>query len=353
VSTALTIPREAAVEAADAAAVGAARTPADRLRYRLLTALRSGGFPVEPAAVRRRIRDGLTAARPIAADLVEVLGAAAAPESDVDLAVLAAVPGMAAFGRLATGYAYARVAARPARDAEVARVVAAFIVASALFDHACDREPELVRAMTATFPPGWLSAAFHGRLAGRACARITDPVPVKYVAALCGYAARLWRDLTAAGATAPRGVHRAALWSRLVEVHEAQVATTRVAGPRDVRLIWSAPLVVALYAVALTPGADPVDVGPLLPEAERIGVLLSLVDDLDDLAEDWRWGSANQYLDGQTVVTRPGSAAAGTPVPWEALLAGEPLDPYLRRIVDLVGSLPASERDPLIPWLLY
>jgi len=348
----LTVPREAAVGAAVEAAVGAARTPADRLRYRLLTALRSSGFPVEPAVVRRRIRDGLTAARPIAADIVEVLESAAAPESDVDLALLAAVPGMAAFGRLATGYAYSRVATRPARDGEVARVVAAFIVASALFDHACDREPELVRAMTATFPPGWLSDAFHGRLAGRPCAGIADPVPVKYFSALCGYAGRLWRDLTAGG---PVGSHaqRAALWSRLVEVHEAQVATAGVAGSRDVRLIWSAPLVVALYAVALTPGADPVDVGPLLPEAERIGVLLSLVDDLHDLAEDWRWGSANQYLDGQSLVTRPGSPADGTPVPWEALLADEPLDPYLRRIVDLVGSLPASERDPLIPWLLY
>lgn len=330
------------------------RGPADELQRRLLTALRSGGFPVEPAVVRRRIGDGLVAARPVAADIGEVLRSAAAPESDVDFALLAAVPDMAAFGDLATGYAYARVATRPTHHAEVARIVTAFIVASALFDHACDREPDLARAVAVAFPRRWLSDAFHGEI-GQLSVDGSAPVPVRYLAALGRYAAGLWRGLTGDGAPAsrPRRAHRSALWSRLVAVHEAQAASAFAGDPRDVRLIWSAPLVVALYAVALAPDAGAVDVGRLLPSAERIGILLSLIDDLHDLSEDWRWGNANQYLDGQSAVPRPRTDAAHAEVPWEALLADELLEPYLRRIVEVLGSLPAIQRDPLIPWLLY
>ncbi|GIH15141.1 hypothetical protein [Rugosimonospora africana] len=327
------------------------RDPSAQLRDRLAAGLRAGGLGVEPADAAALIRQGHAAARPVADDIVGVLEARAQAASDLDFSLLTGIPSMAAFGQLAGGYAYRRLASARAREPQVARLLTAFIVASALYDHACDREPGLLETMTRGLPADWLENAFAGHRVGDPYAGLAVPTPVAQLGALGGYAAELWRDLAASARTRASRAHLNGLWRRLAATHSAQVASTRPGGRREVRLIWSAPLVVALYVVAATPDAEPgVDVGALLPEAERIGLLLSLVDDLADVADDWRWRSANQYLDAL-----PGTGRTGRrePVPWEALMSDEVLEPYLGRIVELTRTVPEDERELLTAWLLY
>lgn len=330
------------------------RDPSAQLRDRLAAALRAGGVGVDPADAVDLIRQGHAAARPVADDIVRVLEARALAASDLDFALLAGIPSMAAFGQLATGYAYQRLAAARTREPQVTRLLTAFIVASAVYDHACDRDPGLLETMTRALPADWLEDAFAGREVGDPYAGLDMPTPVAHLGALGAYGAALWRELAASARTRAARAHLSALWRRLAATHSAQVASTRPARKRDVRLIWSAPLVVALYVVAATPDAAAgADIDALLSETERIGLLLSLVDDLADVADDWRWGSANQYLDALATERHARRTDRRRPVPWDALLADGVVEPYLRRVVQLTRTVPEGDRDVLTSWLLY
>jgi hypothetical protein len=330
-----------------------ARDPSARLRDRLAAALRAGGMAADPAIAVDLIRQGHAAARPVADDIVRVLEGRALAASDLDFALLAGIPSMAAFGQWATGYAYQRLAAARTREPQVTRLLTAFIVASALYDHACDRDPGLLQTMTRALPTDWPEDAFAGREVGDPYAGQNVPTPVAHLGALGAYGAALWRELAAPARTRAARAHLSALWRRLAAIYSAQVASTRLA-QRDVRLIWSAPLVVALYVIAATPDVSAgVDVDALLLETERIGLLLSLVDDLADVADDWQWGSANQYLDALAAERHARRTDRQQPIPWDALLADEVVEPYLRRVVQLTRTVPEGDRDALTSWLLY
>jgi hypothetical protein len=303
----------------------------------------------------------------------------AAPRGARDLSLLAGIPAMASFGRLLAAYAYARIATGRAHHDDVARCLTAFVVASALYDYACDREPDLLATLRVALPQGWLRAAFDGDAPGDPFAHLAEPVPVAYLGALGGYAAGLWRGLTSGRREGPARAHLDPLWERLAATHAAQLASVpdaaphRLPGPadrqpstaRDVALIWTSPFVVALYTVAASPDAGPApDLEALLPEAHRAGLLLSMVDDLADLEEDWRFGSANQYLDRACAAVRApalphggtvpgGEHAAGADLPWQALLAEDVLTPYLQEILSLAATVREEDREAHVAWLMF
>lgn len=332
------------------------RTPADGLRLRVLEALESEGVGIDAAAHRRHIRDGFTAAEPIAAELIELLETRVEPESDHDFSLLSNLAAMAAFGCLITDYAYSKVAITQQHKVDVARYMSIFVVASALFDHICDRQPELLPVLEATVSVEWLRAAFAGKAPGDPPVEVAGPAPVVYLGELGAEAARLWSRLTSDTKGIRIATLHAALWDRLAAAYDAQIASVPEsasghAASRDVEVIWAAPFTTALYVVASTSDTAPrPKLHTLLPEAQRIGLLLSLIDDLADVEDDWRWGSANQYLDRAGIGRR---IQPGITAPWTRLLADEVLVPYLHEIVRLVNSLSDVARESLVAWLVY
>ena len=263
---------------------------------------------------------------------------------------------MAAFGCLVSDYAYSRVASKELWKQDVALGMSVFIVASALFDHICDRQPELLTVLEESVTAEWTQAAFAGQAPGDPLADVAAPALVAYLGVLGGEAARLWSRLASGTPEFRTGSFHAVLWERLAAAYGAQVASvpdfaTGRAASRDVGIVWSAPFSTALYVVAATSdAASGLEMQTLLPEAQRIGLLLSLVDDLADVEQDWRWGSANQYLDRAGIDRRDRAVGAA---PWTTLLTDEVLVPYLGDVVKLLDSLPNEERASLVAWLVY
>jgi hypothetical protein len=225
----------------------------------------------------------------------------------------------------------------------------ASIVASAIFDHLCDRRQELLAIVGSAMSQEWVRSAL-----GRE--RVRDPLAGKhkssllaYLGALAEQLARTWRELPGGVAGAP-GRAEAALARSLEAAYLAQRAS---AGRlfRNVEIVWGAPFVVALHLVAATPDARPeIDLRGYVRESKRIGQLLSLVDDVVDLEDDVREGSANQYLArlGVMADTRPSG------VPWEGLLAPRVIQQYVADIVTLLRTFPEDEeREALVAWLYH
>lgn len=326
------------------------RAPARELRLRVWQAVEQSVPAAEASTHRRRIRTIHAAAEPIAENLIQLLEARATPHSDLDYSLLSGVQAMTAFGCLVTDHAYSRAAASTVYKADVARCMSIFVVASALYDHLCDREADLLPLLHGAVGRDWPRAAFAGEAPGDPLAGASVPPIVAYLGVLGGEAASIWSRMIA-DSRAPAQP----LWQLLTATYRAQRASapSLVEGPvtRDAATIWSAPFCIALHIVASTSDAMPaLSVRALLPEARRMGLLLSFVDDLADVADDWRYGSANQFLE-RAGIDRGGSREA--PVPWQRLLSDEVLEPYLDEIVGLVETFSYGEREVLLTWLLY
>jgi hypothetical protein len=303
----------------------------------------------------RLLRQSQAAAEPVANELVALLEARAAPEGDADFSLLAAIPVMAAFGDLITGYAYRRAASAETSKLDVRRCMAMFVVASAIFDHACDEQPELLTDLENLVTPDWVRKAVAGRAPGDPLAEIAGANMVAYLGVLLAETARTWAQLAPLNGTAATLNLRDALIDGLRDAYRAELRSCRrehAAIPvRDARRIWASPLCTALRLVAITPDAAPgVDLPELIPEAMRIGWLLSLIDDVVDLRQDWRSGSANQYLERAGVAF----SAETLEMPWPLLLAAGVREPFVDEIAELLKLIPdESERAVLGAWILY
>jgi hypothetical protein len=315
-----------------------------RLRHRVWSALETAGLEVDPTRFERLLRGYRLRAEPLATELIDLLEARARPEDDTDFSLLVAVETMTAFACVAADYAY-RNAAAETYVHEVERGVAVFVVATAIFDRVCDREPHLLPAVEEHVSRRWVRAALRGDAPGDPLVGAEGAVRLAYLGALLGEAAALWRRLAW---LTDRGPLRADVTDWLTAAYRAERASLR---SRDVETIWATPFWVALALVALTPDAVPgFRVEAFLPQTRRIGRLLALIDDVADLEDDWASGSSNQYLERAGVTHRE----RGGDLPWDVLLADDVCRPYLAEIVTLLRSVSSGiDRDTLAACVLY
>jgi hypothetical protein len=230
-----------------------------------------------------------------------------------------------------------------------------FVVASALIDHVCDHEQALIPLLQTYVSPAWVRATLAGEAPGDPLAGVEKANLAAYLGVLLAEAARLWRKLAPPIDASGANNLRAAFIDGLGEALRAELASSPdgagAAGSRDVEIIWGSPFSTALYLLALTPDASPgLNVRSLVPEVRRIGRLLSLIDDVVDLEDDWRSSNANRYLERAGIVR---NSYRHEEVPWPTILADEVSEPYVREITALVESWGQRDRQTLGAWILY
>jgi hypothetical protein len=334
-------------------------TPAVELRLRLLGALESAGFVFDPDTHVRYLRGCRAVAEPFAAEIIELLEARGYPQTDTEYSLFAAVDTMSAFACAATDHLYRQAAAGTAYRDHVRRGLSVFVVGSAILDQICDHEPALLEVVRQRVSARWIRAALDGRAPGDPLAGSGQGGLPAYLGALLAEAARIWARLAALD-HGPRVRPLRRIWSEgLGAACRAELRSTATleweAGclTQDAALIWSMPFWMALRLIAMTPDAWPgIALDALSATAVATGRLLSLLDDVADLEDDWASGSRNQYLHLAGIPAagrrRPGE------IPWDALLAEEVSATYLGEVTRLLAAVSGSgDHQRLAAWLYY
>ncbi len=325
-------------------------TPSERLRQRARRAIQRGGLPFDEPRYTAYLKDRFAVAAPYAAHLRARLEAAAPPADAIDFSLLDGIEVMASFACTVADIAYQLAAERPDHREDVRRGVTAYVVASAIFDHACDEDRGL-------------QALLGGQLTEqRLRLLLTAGQPTEQVAvagpALLRYFWLLATDLVAVAVRlaghrndAETAILRERFAGALVDSYRAELATVSAASSPDGRgpNIWASPLLVAYALIQLARDAPPtVDPG-LEAVAKTVGTLFSLVDDVVDVEEDWASASHNRLL------ARAGLRRAdGGELAWQDILAADVTEPYMDEIAAVVESCrgTAWEQD-LAAWLYH
>lgn len=328
------------------------------LRLLVLSTLDTAGLTLDPEKHRRYLTGCHVVAAPFAGEIRDRLEALAFPETEVEYSFLTAMDTMAAFACATADHVYESAAAGKTYRDQVRRSLTVYVVGSAVFDYVCDHEPALLQQLESRVSADWVRAALGGEAPSDPLATYHDSHLLTYLGALLAEAAQLWRRLAwlrrDRTAVHLRDVFvsdlRAAYRAQLRSVVRFTPAQDRTAERAEI--IWATPFWIASSLLSLTPDAGPERRFQALAEqAKDWGRLLSLVDDVVDLEDDWVSANQNQYLKHAGIL--PDRPRRSDEIPWDVLLSEEISAWYLREITEAVRRLTIGDRKHLAAWLFY
>ncbi len=315
------------------------------LRARAREALEQAGVGFDEAEYSRYLRQRFALARPLAHTVGTRLAVFGTPTTTEERSLVDAIETMTAFASSVVDCAYAVASRSTTHRDEARRALAEYVIASAIFDHACDEDPALLRVVETRLDEEQLK---HAVQVGQIAIPEDAPLLARYFFGLVhDFLQRVTTLAVSRGRSNP-GPLRAHVTEVLLGAYRSQLASVQADGGPTRTEVWQTPLLVA-YALMQVSGdaADTTD-DKLADLARAVGEVLALVDDVADIEEDWNSSSRNRLLDPIR------GRRDATPSLLSEVLGGERTEPYFSQLRERARSF---AREPwareVSAWLYY
>lgn len=310
------------------------------LRSRTREALAAGGLPFQESHAQAYLEQRFARTAGNAAEINDRLSALVTQDDHEIRTLLEAVPAMVAFADSVMESAYLLLHGVGANRAKASRALAAYVIGSAIFDHASDDDADLLREIGDDLTETSLRGVVAGEVI-RFGVRARTPLARAFWLLVNDFAKHTEELARARSGTV------SAVREQLAAVLVGAYRGTLESG-RNTRLdVWASPLYVAYLLLRLAGDARSA-INPVLEQqVERTSDLLRHIDDVTDIEDDWSSGSRNELLD----VVRIGEDRE---LPWGRLLAEGAVDAHVGRTRLLAASVAEMPCAPAIgAWLYY
>ena len=259
------------------------------LRAQARDALAAGGLQVDEARAQEYLRASFAAAASDARDLARRLRRLGGG-GDVFRSFVDAVPTMTAFASSVTDAAYELTGASRETQPDARRALALYVLASAIFDRACDEDANLMRELGDGLSDASLQAALErGTMLARERARL--PLVRSFWVLVDDFV----QIVDSMASRAHQGAHgsRAQLVRTILDAYRAAMGASHLSAAD----VWASPLYVAYLLTAVGSGSVSAPEPELEDLVRSTGELFMLVDDVADISEDWTNEARNSLLD--------------------------------------------------------